>query len=324
MQGSHPPSICYPVLARIPQRTGLKFGMDITLDNVLTILDKHYNNVKALDALNQELFQLWMADKETISDWGICLSRHLQVLAASFPEHFLPDHVAELKCDCFYGGLSKYLKAIVAYLKASPQEKSYSDYLQAAREPEKEDSMELSQSPQCQAANTAKPRATSFFPLWKLKGTQLALNTPTVHLVHLEDERAKKDEEVESKDPDGLDGVTEEFMVCLMRAVKDAQVEEKWCYHCSSLEHFICDCPLVKASEVNTSLNCKEKMVLKKGAQDPQTKVTTPKTPRRRPPRHRTIHSGSLLESWSLSALVWGQECSQGEDQGRELYGSPQ
>ena len=59
--------------------------MDITLDDVLMILDEHYNNVKALDALNQELFQLWMTDKETISDWGICLLRHLQVLAASFP-----------------------------------------------------------------------------------------------------------------------------------------------------------------------------------------------------------------------------------------------
>ena len=44
--------------------------MDITLDNVLIILDEHYNNVKVLDALNQELFQLWMADKETVSDWA--------------------------------------------------------------------------------------------------------------------------------------------------------------------------------------------------------------------------------------------------------------
>ena len=43
-------------------------GMDITLDDVLTILDKHYNNVKVLDVLNQELFQLQMADKETVSD----------------------------------------------------------------------------------------------------------------------------------------------------------------------------------------------------------------------------------------------------------------
>ena len=33
-------------------------GTDITLDGILTILDENYNNVKALDALNQELFQL--------------------------------------------------------------------------------------------------------------------------------------------------------------------------------------------------------------------------------------------------------------------------
>ena len=74
-------------------------GTDITLDDVLTILDEHYNNVKALDALNQELFQLCMGEKETVSDWGVCLSRHLQILAASFPECFPPDCVAKLKCD---------------------------------------------------------------------------------------------------------------------------------------------------------------------------------------------------------------------------------
>ena len=117
--------------------------MDITLDNVLTILDEYYNNVKVLDALNQELFQLQMAHKETVSDWAICLSRHLQVLAASFPDHFLPDHVAELKRDCFYGRLPKQLKAMVAYLKVGLQVRTYSDYLRAAREAEKEDSIEL-------------------------------------------------------------------------------------------------------------------------------------------------------------------------------------
>ena len=60
-------------------------GIDITLDDVLTILDEHYNNVKGLGALNQELFQMQMADKQTVSDWGVCLSRHLQILAESFP-----------------------------------------------------------------------------------------------------------------------------------------------------------------------------------------------------------------------------------------------
>ena len=45
--------------------------MDITLGDVLTILDEHYNNIKALDTLNQQLFKLQMWEKETVSDWGV-------------------------------------------------------------------------------------------------------------------------------------------------------------------------------------------------------------------------------------------------------------
>ena len=41
-------------------------GTDVTLDGILAILHAHYNNVKALDALNQELFQLQMGEKETV------------------------------------------------------------------------------------------------------------------------------------------------------------------------------------------------------------------------------------------------------------------
>ena len=99
-------------------------------------------------------------------------------LGSSFPECFPPDCVAELKCDCFYSRLPKWLKAMVAYLKASPQEKTYSNYLQATREAEKEDSMEPSQSQTTD--NTAKPKVISFFPLQKLKGAQPAVKMPTV------------------------------------------------------------------------------------------------------------------------------------------------
>ena len=152
--------------------------MDITLDDVLTILDKHYYNVKAVDALNQELFQLWIADKETILDWGVCLSRHLQVLAASFPDCFPPDRAAELKRDHFYGRLPKQLKVSVAYLKVGLQVKTYSVYLRAAHEAEKEDSLELPQGPRAQTTdNPAKQRATSFFPQRKLMGNQPLLKS---------------------------------------------------------------------------------------------------------------------------------------------------
>ena len=71
-----------------------------------------------------------------------------------------------------------------------------------------------------------KPRATSFFPLRKLKGNQPTPKMPTVHLAHLEEEDTGGDEDKESHDPSGIKGVTEEFMVHLARAVKDAQVVE--------------------------------------------------------------------------------------------------
>ena len=147
-------------------------GMDITLDDVLTILDEHYNNVKALDALNQELFQLRMAEKETVLDWGVCLLRHLQVLAASFADCFPPDWVAELKRDHFHGGLPKQLKVMVAYLKVGLQVRMYSDYLKATQEVEKEDSLELPRGPRTQTTNnTPKQWATSFFPCRNSRAT---------------------------------------------------------------------------------------------------------------------------------------------------------
>ena len=157
---------------------------DIAIDDVLTILDEHYNNVKALNTLNQELFQMRMADKETVSDWGVCLSRHLQILAASFPDCFPPDHIAELKRDCFYGGLPKQLKVMVAYLKAGPQVRTYSDYFRATREAEKEDLVKLPRSSRNQTTDgPCKPRTTSFFPLRKLKGSQPFPKKPAVYLV---------------------------------------------------------------------------------------------------------------------------------------------
>ena len=220
-----------------PSKLVWSSGTDITLNEVLTILDEHYNNIKALDTLNQELFQMRMADKETVSDWGIYLSQHLQILAASFPDRFPLERVTELKRDPFYGRLPKRLKAMVAYLKVGPQVRTYSDYLRATREAEKEDTIELSWSPRVPATDgSSKLRATSFFPLRKLKGNQPYTKKPAVHRTQLEEEDANDGEDLESDDPNGIDGVTEEFMIRLARVVKDAQADEKHCYHCSSPE----------------------------------------------------------------------------------------
>ena len=272
-------------------------GMDITLDDVLSILDEHYNNIKTLDDLNQELFPLQMGEKETVSAWGVHLSKHLEILVTLFLEHFLPDHITKLKYDHFYGGLPKQFKAMAAYLKASANEKMYSDYLCAVQEAEKEEAIEPSHSQT--AATTSKPKAMSFFPLWKLKGSQ-ATKTPAVWVAHLEEENADKEDCVDSEDPDGIEGITEEFIVHLAQAVKDAQQLEKHCYHCSSLGHFIHDFPLVAASRAELSLNWKEGMALKKGAQAPPGRQLCQRWPRTGCPKHTMLNTDSLLESWSL------------------------
>ena len=190
--------------------------------------------------------------------------------------------MVELKRDHFYGGLPKQLKAMVAYLKVGPQVRTYSDYLKATREAEKEDSIKLSQSSRIQTADgPSKPRTTSFFPLRKLKGNQPFPKKPTIWLVQLEEEDADNGEDPESDDPDGIEGVTEEFMVLLARVVKDAQTDEKHCYHCSSPEHFIHNCPLMKTTRDKKQLNGKEGMVMMKGAQTPPTMTSAIKSPQK-------------------------------------------
>ena len=73
-------------------------------------------------------------------------------------------------------------------------------------------------------------------------------------------------------------------MLQLARAVKDTQADEICCYHCSSPEHFIHNCPLVKTSRDKKQLNRKEGMALVKGAQTPPTMMSTAWSPQTEAP----------------------------------------
>ena len=63
--------------------------------------------------------------------------------------------------------------------------------------------------------------------------------------------------------------------------VKDAQADEKCCYHCSSPEHFICNCPLMKTARDKKELNRKEGMAMMKGASTPLTTTNAIKSPQK-------------------------------------------
>ena len=110
----------------------------------------------------------------------------------------------------------------------------------------------------------------SFFPLWNLKGTQ-SVKTPAVWVAHLEEDGTDKEEGAKSDDSNGIEGMTEEFIVCLARAVKEAQQDEKCCYHCSSTEHFIHECLLVKASSNSHPFKLKGGDGTGEGSSDPSS-----------------------------------------------------
>ena len=105
------------------------------------------------------------------------------------------------------------------------------------------------------------------------------MKKPAMHLTQLEEEGTDDGEDPENDNPDGIEGVTEEFMVRLARAVKDAQVDEKHCYHCSSPEHFICNCLLMMATRDKRQLNEKEGTAMVKGAWTPTKSANVAKSP---------------------------------------------
>ena len=121
----------------------------------------------------------------------------------------------------------------------------------------------------------------AFFPLRKLKGNQPLSRNPTIHLAQLEKEDGDESEDLDSDDLGGIKGLTEEFMVHLARVVKDGQADEKHCYHCSSPEHFIRNCLLMKTSRDKKQLNGKEETAMVKGPQTPLTTTNTTKSPQK-------------------------------------------
>ena len=156
---------------------------------------------------------------------------------------------------------------MVAYLKVGLQVRTYSDlpkgclggrerrFYGAAQRPYGPDYQQCPKTSSCQ-----------FLPPAETQGQPAHLQMPVVLLAHLEEEDAGRDEDKEVNDLGGIERVTKEFMACLARTVKDTQAEEKHCYHCSSAEHFICNCLLLKTFRENEQLNSKEGMALKKGA----------------------------------------------------------
>ena len=107
-------------------------------------------------------------------------------------------------------------------------------------------------------------------------------------MVHLEVKSTNEEEGVHSEDPDGTEGTTEEFIVCLARAVKDAQQPRP-------LHPGL---PLAGWDEGRCTFKPERGDGTEEGRLIPSRKDGHAKgCPRIGCPRHKTLSTDSLLES---------------------------
>ena len=149
----------------------------------------------------------------------------------------------------------------------------YSDYLQAAREAEKEEAME----PSCNwmAENQTKPKAMSFFPLQKLKGTQPVM-TPAVQVAHLEEDVTDTEESAQSDNPNGIEGMTEEEGSSTGGEML-LPLQQPWTFYLQV--------PVGEGIQDSYPFKLKGGTAPEKGAQTPQVKVAKPKVPQEGMPK---------------------------------------
>ena len=106
-------------------------GEDTTLSDVLQTLDKHYGVIMSFDTLSKELYSLKQGSGENVAEFGWCLLQQVQILHSEYPRRIQPQHVEEMKCDCFYEGFNPKYWWMLAHKVDGKNPAGYSDLLLA-------------------------------------------------------------------------------------------------------------------------------------------------------------------------------------------------
>ena len=64
--------------------------------------DEHYVEVMTFDPVNKELSKLCQGYQEGLSEYGIWLAQHVQIIQTKFPRHITDEHLEGVKHNNFY------------------------------------------------------------------------------------------------------------------------------------------------------------------------------------------------------------------------------
>ena len=69
---------------------------DVTLGNVLWMLDEHYGVMMTFDALSKQLYSLNQRMGENVTEFEVHLSQQVQILQTENPSRIQQEHVEEM------------------------------------------------------------------------------------------------------------------------------------------------------------------------------------------------------------------------------------
>ena len=124
-----------------------------------------------------------------------------------------------------------------------------------------------------------------------------------MHLANLEQEGARKDKDEGSNDPNRINGVIEEFMVHLARAIKDAKQRRSAAITVVAQNIFTCNCPLMKTLK-KTAVKWQGGDGIKEGSLDPSNNSYHTKEPPERgfqsikPPQQTPFLNPNPFQCW--------------------------
>ena len=100
---------------------------DATLNDVLWMLDEHYNVVMTFNTLSKELYSLRKGSSKNIAELRVCLLQQVQVLQSEYPGRIQLEPLEEMKHDCFYKSLTLEYRQMLAHKVDGEHPASYSD-----------------------------------------------------------------------------------------------------------------------------------------------------------------------------------------------------
>ena len=84
-------------------------------------------------ALSNELYSLKQGSGENVAKFGVHLLQQVQILQLEYPGRIQPEHIEEMKHDCFYEGLNPEYWQMLVHKVDGEYPASYSDLLLAAQ-----------------------------------------------------------------------------------------------------------------------------------------------------------------------------------------------